>query len=77
MLYELIESKMKPTRTLQSKASAIDFFITQLNGIYLEEFWFQQYGEICQTTRATNNLFKESFDARIIPRNEPVNRSSR
>jgi len=54
-----------------------DFFVPQLNGVNVEELWFQQDGATCHTTRDTINLLQETFDERLISCKGPVHWSPR
>ena len=44
-----------------------------LDGMNVDELWFQQVGATCHTAHVTIDLLKETFDERIISRNGPVN----
>ena len=43
-----------------------DFFIENMEGIDLEEMWFQQDGATCHTANATVDLLKTKFEEQII-----------
>ena len=49
-----------------------DFFWPQLNGMDLDDMWFQQDGATCHTAHDTIALLKTKFDERVISRNGPV-----
>lgn len=55
------------------RAMISDYLIPNLDGIDLEEMWFQQDGATCHTATATIDLLKEHFGEKIISRNGPVN----
>jgi Helix-turn-helix domain (DUF4817) len=55
------------------RAMVTDFFWAEIDGMDLEDMWFQQDGATCHTARATIDLLKEKFDERVISRNGPVN----
>ena len=40
-----------------------------LDGIDVENVWFQQDGATCHTSHATIDLLRETFDGRLISRN--------
>lgn len=50
-----------------------DFFVPQVNDRNMEEFWFQQDGATCHTSRDTITLLEETFGERITSRNGPHN----
>lgn len=50
-----------------------DYFVQNLDGLDVEEMWFQQDGATCHTSGVTIDLLKETFGERIISRNGPVN----
>lgn len=50
-----------------------DFFVPQLNGVNVEQLWFQQDGATCHTAGDTIRLLQETFGERIISRNAAVN----
>ncbi|CAH2237439.1 jg3568 [Pararge aegeria aegeria] len=54
-----------------------DYFVPELDGMNVDELWFQQDGATCHTAHVTIDLLKETFDERIISRNGPVNWSPR
>ncbi|GFW83184.1 uncharacterized protein TNCV_3237311 [Trichonephila clavipes] len=49
------------------------FFIPELYNHDVQELWFQQDGATCHTARATIDLLKDTFGARVISRFGPVN----
>ncbi|GFW64366.1 DUF4817 domain-containing protein [Trichonephila clavipes] len=55
------------------RAMITNFFIPELNNHDVQEMWYQQDGATCHTARATIDLFKDTFDDRLISRFEPVN----
>ncbi|GFV11997.1 putative DD41D transposase [Trichonephila clavipes] len=55
------------------RAMITNFFIPELNNHDIQELWFQQDGATCHTTRATIDLFKDTFGDRLISRFGPVN----
>ena len=44
-----------------------------LDGIDVDNVWFQQDGATCHTSHATIDLLRETFDGRLISRNGDVN----
>ena len=50
-----------------------DFFVPALDGIDVDNVWFQQDGATCHTSHATIDLLRETFDGRLISRNGDVN----
>ncbi|GFW86677.1 transposable element Tc3 transposase [Trichonephila clavipes] len=54
-----------------------NFFIPELNSLYIQELWFQQDGATCHTARFTIDLLKDTFGDRLISRFRPVNWSPR
>ncbi|XP_073847016.1 uncharacterized protein [Musca autumnalis] len=55
------------------RAMITDYFVPELDGMNVDELWFQQDGATCHTAHVTIDLLKETFDERIISRNGPVN----
>ncbi|XP_073831484.1 uncharacterized protein [Musca autumnalis] len=55
------------------RAMITDYFVSELDGMNVDELWFQQDGATCHTAHVTIDLLKETFDERIISRNGPVN----
>ncbi|XP_073831485.1 uncharacterized protein [Musca autumnalis] len=55
------------------RAMVTDYFIPELDGMNVDELWFQQDGATCHTAHVTIDLLKETFDELIISRNGPVN----
>lgn len=50
-----------------------DFFWEQLEGIDIEDLWFQQDGATCHTAGETIQLLRGKFPGRIISRNGDIN----
>ena len=50
-----------------------DFFLLTLDGIDVDNVWFQQDGATCHTSHATIDLLRKTFDGRLISRNGDVN----
>ncbi|XP_073847020.1 uncharacterized protein [Musca autumnalis] len=55
------------------RAMISDYFVPELDGMNVDELWFQKVGATCHTAHVTIDLLKETFDERIISRNGPVN----
>ena len=49
-----------------------DYFWQQLQGMDLDDMWFQQDGATCHTAHSTIDLLKSEFGERVISRNGPV-----
>ena len=54
-----------------------NFLWPELNGMDVEDVWFQQDGATCHSANATMVLLNEKFPGRIISRNSEVNWSPR
>lgn len=50
-----------------------DYFWHELDGIDLDDMWFQQDGATSHTAHVTIDLLKSKFGERVISRNGPVN----
>jgi hypothetical protein len=50
-----------------------EFLWPQLDGLDMEDVWFQQGGAICHTARETTELLREKFPGRVISRNGDQN----
>ena len=50
-----------------------DFFVPALDGIDMDNVWFQQDDATCHTPHATIDLLRETFDGGLISRNVDVN----
>ncbi|XP_073819568.1 uncharacterized protein [Musca autumnalis] len=55
------------------RAMITDYFVPELDGMNVDELWFQQDGATCHTAHVTIDLLKETFNECIISRNGPVN----
>lgn len=65
------ENNKGATLTLDSNrypAMLTDIFMEELDGMDLNEMWFQQDGAICHTARETMTLLQTKFPGRVIPR---------
>ena len=59
------------------RAMITNFLWPELNGMDVEDVWFQQGGATCHSANATMALLNEKFPGRIISRNSEVNWSPR
>ena len=50
-----------------------NFLVPTLDGIDVDNVWFQQDGATCHTSHATINLLRKTFDGRLISRSGDVN----
>ena len=55
------------------RAMITNFLWPELNGMDVEDVWFQQDGATCHSANATMALLNEKFPGRIISRNSEVN----
>jgi hypothetical protein len=47
----------------------MEFVWPQLDGMHMEDMWFQLDGATCHTACETNELLQENFPGRVISRN--------
>ena len=59
------------------RAMITNFLWPELNGMDVEDVWFQQDGATCHSANATMALLNEKFPGCIISRNSEVNWPSR
>jgi hypothetical protein len=50
-----------------------EFLWHQLDGMDMEDMWFQDDGATCHTARETTELLREKFSGRVISRNGDQN----
>jgi hypothetical protein len=55
------------------RAMITNFLWPELDGMDVDDLWFQQDGATCHTAHATMALLSEKFPGRIISRNSEVN----
>ena len=55
------------------RAMITNFLWPELNGMDVEDVWFQQDGATCHSANATMALLNKKFTGRIISRNSEIN----
>ena len=50
-----------------------EFLLPKIEGVDMDNIWFQQDGAICHTANVTIDLLRTVFENRIISRNSDVN----
>lgn len=71
--FENHEENAVTVNAVRYRSMITDFLWQELEGVDIEEVWFQQDGATCHTTRETIDLLQTRFPGRVISRNGDIN----